>query len=107
MAKQILFYLLVVLLFCSCKSKPSDADIKRKILLDYTCPETVQVSFMQINNTEVATSFIGLKGYEYTVSGEVEWKEGCNDFGTNLPRGYKEKFANKKVILIKGEEGWR
>ena len=107
MIKKICLYGVVILLFYSCASKPAEADIKKKILLDYTCPETVQVSSITINSTKEATSFIGLKGYEYTVSGEVVWKDGCNEFGTSLPPGYKEKFENKKVVLIKGDEGWR
>jgi hypothetical protein len=107
MSKQFLLYGVSALLLCSCNSKPAPEDIKRKIVLDYACPETVQVSNMEISSTKETTSFIGGKGYEYTVTGEVFWKDGCNEFGHSLKAGYKEKFENKIVILIKGDEGWR
>lgn len=107
MTRQILCYSIFKMILYSCSNKPSEADIKRKIVLDYTCPETIQISSMQVINLKEASSFVGLKGFEYTVSGEVVWKDGCNEFGSSLPIGHKEKFKNKKVILIKGGEGWR
>jgi hypothetical protein len=107
MQKQFLLYLLIATFLSSCNDKPADEDIKRKIVLDYACPETVLVSAMQITGVKETTSFIGSKEYEYSVSGEVFWKDGCNEFGSSLTAGYREKFENKKVILIKGDEGWR
>jgi len=107
MPKRFLLYVLIATFLSSCSNKPADEDIKRKIVLDYACPESVQVSSMQIAGVKETTSFIGSKGYEYSVSGEVLWKDGCNEFGSSLPAGFKEKFENKKVILIKGDEGWR
>lgn len=106
-SKQYLLYGFGSLLFCSCSTKPSEADIKRKIVLDYSCPETVEVNRITINSLKESTSFIGLKGYECTVSGEVSWKDGCNEYGSFHPAGFIEKFENKKVILINGDEGWR
>ncbi len=107
MAKKILFAVVITLFFFSCKSKPSHADIEKKVLLEYTCAETAKVNALEIIKTSPATSIFGLKGYEYLVSGEVEWPSGCTEFGTALPSGYKEKFENKTVVLIKGEEGWQ
>jgi hypothetical protein len=108
MAKKLLFASLITLLFfCSCKSKPSDADIEKKVLLEYTCAETAKVNSLQIIKSSPTTSLLGFKGYEYLVSGEVEWPSGCTEFGTALPAGYKEKFENKTVVLIKGEGGWQ
>ena len=107
MLKRFSFYIFSALLLCSCSKKPGEADIKRKIVLDYACPETVQVNSLKITRAKETTSFIGLKGYEYTVTGEVFWKDGCNEFGHSLKPGKKEKFDNKIVILIKGDEGWR
>ena len=78
MLKQFSFYIISALLLCACSNKPGDADIKRKIVLDYACPETNQVSSLKITGTKEITSFMGLKGYEYTVTGEVFWKDGCN-----------------------------
>ena len=96
-----------ITLFGSCKSSPSDEDIRRKIALDYPCPETILVGPIQIIDRKPTTLFLGLKGYQLLVSGEVIWEMGCNELGTILPAGYKETFNNKKVVLIKGEEGWR
>jgi len=71
MLKQFPFYTIGALLLYSCSNKPGETDIKRKIVLDYACPETVQVSSLKITGTKETTSFIGLNGYEYTVTGEV------------------------------------
>ena len=94
-------------LFYSCKSKPSNADIEKKILLEYTCAETAKVNSLQIMKSSPTTSLLGFKGYEYLVSGEVEWPAGCTEFGTAVPSGYKEKFENKTVVLIKSDAGWQ
>jgi hypothetical protein len=108
MTKKLLFTgLITFLFFCSCKNKPSNADIEKKVLLEYTCAETAKVNMLQIIKTSPTTSILGFKGYEYLVSGEVEWPSGCTDFGTALPSGYKEKFENKTVVLIKSDEGWQ
>jgi hypothetical protein len=107
MLKQFSFYTIGALILYGCSNKPGESDIKRKIVLDYPCPETVQVSRLEVTSTKETTSFIGLKGYEYTVTGEVFWTNGCNEFGHSLKPGQKEKFENKIVILIKGDEGWR
>jgi len=103
----LLISLILVVFFCSCKSKPSDKDIAKKILIEYTCAETAKVNSLEIIKSSPTTSLFGFKGYEYIVSGEVEWPTGCTEFGTSLPSGYKEKFDNKRVVLIKGEEGWQ
>ena len=98
----------IVLFMLSCNSKPSDNDIKKKILMEYVCAENAKVSNLKIISTKDAESFVGLKGYEYEVKGEVEWANGCREFGAGIPPGYIEKFDGKKVFLIKGEDGvWR
>jgi hypothetical protein len=108
MIRKILFVCAIALLFfCSCKSKPSNADIEKKVLLEYTCAETAKVNALQVLKSTPTTSIFGLKGYEYLVSGEIEWPSGCTEFGTGLPPGYKENFENKRVVLIKGEDGWQ
>ncbi len=107
MFQKLLFPCLIVFFIFSCKSKPSNADIEKKVLLEYVCPETAKVNSLEIIKTEPATSIFGLKGFQYVVSGEVEWPKGCTDFGTGLPAGYKEKFDSKTVTLIKTEEGWQ
>lgn len=92
----------------ACNSKPSENDIKKKVLLDYVCAETAQVNDMKIVSVKDAESIFGLKGYEYQVSGEIEWTNGCRQFGAGLPPGHKERFEDKRVFLIKGEDDvWR
>jgi hypothetical protein len=100
--------LLPLLFLVSCHGKPSDNDIKKKILLEYICAENARVNDLKIVNTKDAESIAGLKGFEYQVEGEVEWTGGCQEFGAMLPPGHKEKFTDKSVFLIKGEDGiWR
>src|SRR5450631_4080682 len=108
MNKNLLFvYFISIVFFCSCKNTPSNKDIETKILIEYTCAETAKVNSLEIVKSSPTTSLFGFKGYEYIVSGEVEWPTGCTEFGTSQPSGYKEKFDNKRVVLIKGEEGWQ
>jgi len=60
MAKKLLFACLITLLFfCSCKSKPSNADIEKKVLLEYTCAETAKVNSLQIIKSSPTTSLLG------------------------------------------------
>ena len=97
--------LLLVLFLASCQGKPSDNDIKKKILLEYICADGAKVNNLKIISTKDAQSFAGLKGFEYQVSGEMEWTNGCREFGAMLPPGHKEPFDNKQVVLIKGDDG--
>lgn len=99
--------LLPLLLLVACHGKPSDKDIKKKILLEYICAENASINDLKILSTKDAESFAGYKGYEYEVEGEVEWPAGCQQFGAMLPPGHREKF-DKRVFLIKGDDGvWR
>jgi hypothetical protein len=108
MAKKLLFvYTITLLFFWSCNNKPSNADIEKKVLLEYTCAETAKVNSLQIIKSSPTTSILGFKGYEYLVTGEVEWPSGCTEFGTAVPAGYKEQFENKRVVLIKSNQGWQ
>jgi hypothetical protein len=105
--KQLLPLMMLIVL-AGCKGKPSEKDIKKKILLDYVCAETAKVNNMQILSTKDAVAIFGNKGYEYEVSGEVEWTDGCREYGTRLDPGFTEKFEHKRVFLIKGNDGvWR
>jgi hypothetical protein len=96
-----------VFCFCSCKGKPSEADISKKILLEYVCPENAKVNSLKITNTKETESLFGLPALQCTVSGEVEWLNGCDEAFGNLPAGYKEAFSNKTVTLVKTDNGWQ
>ena len=91
----------------SCSSGPSDEDIKKKILLEYVCMETAEVENLKIIGSKEAETISDAKGYEYTVSGEVVWRDGCNESLRPTQPGYKERFENKKVYLVKTEGEWR
>lgn len=96
-----------VMLFCSCKSKPSEQDISKKILLEYVCPDNAKVENLKVTNAKETESLFGLPALQYTVSGEVEWSAGCDEAFGNLPAGYKEPFDNKIVTLVKTDDGWQ
>ncbi|MEP6683774.1 MAG: hypothetical protein ABJA35_10960 [Parafilimonas sp.] len=98
---------ITILFFYSCKSKPSEADISKKILLEYVCPENAKVDNLKILDTKKTESFLGLPALQYTVSGEVEWMNGCDEAFGNLPVGYKEAFDRKTVTLVKSDNGWQ
>jgi hypothetical protein len=99
--------LFAIIFFCSCKSKPSQEDISKKILFEYVCPENAKVNNLKIINTKKTESLFGLPALQYTVSGEVEWSRGCDEAFGNLPAGYKEPFDNKIITLVKSDDGWQ
>src|SRR5579885_1044584 len=103
----LLCFSIIIISMYSCSSKPSTAQIEKKVLLDYVCPDAAKVNGFKIESTEATESIFGFKGYEYTVSGEIVWQNGCDEFGAGLPAGYSEKFNNKKVTLIKTDQGWQ
>jgi len=107
--KTVLIYSLTFISFwfCSCKSKPSEEDISKKILFEYVCPETAKVSNLKVLDTKETQTLFGLPALQYTVSGEIEWSNGCDEAFSNLPAGYKEKFDHKMVTLVKGDKGWQ
>jgi len=96
--------LFLVAILYSCSGKPSDKDINKKILFEYVCNETAKVNNLRILKTEETESTDGPHAFHYTVSGEVEWAEGCTEMGTNTQPGAKEKFE-RVVTLFKDDEG--
>ena len=107
MNPKLFSFLLVVILFCSCNSKPSESAISKKIMQDYVCMETGQVESLKIIDQQDAETISDAKGYVYTVSGEVVWEEGCKEFGMGVPPGFRERFENKKVYLVNIDGEWR
>jgi hypothetical protein len=93
-----------IIFLYSCSGKPSDKDISKKILLEYVCAETAKVNNLKILKTEETESTGGPHVFTYTVSGEVEWPDGCKEMSTNTVAGTKEKFE-KQVMLSKTEGG--
>lgn len=105
---RMLFIIFSGLLFCcSCKSKPSEEDISKKILLEYLCPGNAKVENLKVIQTKVTESVFGFPALQYTVSGEIEWVDGCDETFGNIPAGYKESFKNKIIILVKTGSGWQ
>ncbi|HYO22463.1 MAG TPA: hypothetical protein VER36_08650 [Flavisolibacter sp.] len=106
MAKTIKLFsgLLLLTCICSCNSKPSEKDISKKLLLEYVCNETAKVNNLEILKTEETESTGQPPIFHFTVRGEVEWPNGCQEFGSNTPPGTKEKFE-RLVTLYKTDEG--
>ncbi|MBS1563302.1 MAG: hypothetical protein JST39_02885 [Bacteroidetes bacterium] len=88
----------------SCSGKPSEKEIVKKMLMEYTCAEQAKVNNLKIISTEETTNMMGGKAWRYKVTGEVQWPEGCADFGSRLQPGYTQPFE-KTVYLSKGEDG--
>ena len=88
----------------SCSSKPSNKDLEKHILIDYVCNETAKVHGLKVINTEKTENMMGGDAWRYTVSGEVEWPEGCREFGTGVQPGTREKFE-KTITLSKTDSG--
>lgn len=101
------FVVLLLMFFCSCTGKPSEKDIAHKILLEYVCSENAKVDDLEIINLKETQSLLGLPALQYTVSGEIEWANGCNEAFSNLPAGYKEAFQNKTITLVKVNHNWQ
>ena len=95
------------LLVTSCKGKPSDEQISKKVLMEYTCAETAKVISLQVVNSAETKTIMGGKALEYTVSGAVQWPKGCTEFGTGVSPGYTENFVNKRIFFAKTDEGWQ
>ena len=100
-------YSMAIILFVSCSGGPSEEDLKKKILQDYVCMEEAIVENLNVESKKDAETVSGTKSYEYTVSGEVVWGEGCDEGLRPTPLGFKEQFSNKKVFLANVEGEWR
>lgn len=87
-----------------CSDKPSHTDIEKKLLQDYVCKETAEVNNLKILKTTETKKTGGPHVFTYSITGEVEWPNGCNDMGTNTPPGTKEKF-NRLLTLYESEKG--
>ncbi|HYF30637.1 MAG TPA: hypothetical protein VD993_05935 [Chitinophagaceae bacterium] len=108
MKKTIIGFLLASsIILYSCSGKPSEADIKKKILLEYVCNETAKVNSVTILKTEETETIVGNKAYKYTVSGEISWPDGCTEYGTRLEPGRTDQF--EKVIYLgnDGDGNWQ
>jgi hypothetical protein len=99
----VLVCLTSIALLYSCSGKPSEKDISKKILMEYGCAEIAKVNNLKILKTKETESTGGPHVFNYTVSGEVEWPEGCKEMGTNTTAGTKEKFE-RQVVLTKAED---
>ena len=95
---------LVLFFLYSCSGKPSEKDITAKLLQQYVCAGAAEVNNLKILKTEETKSTGGPHIFRYTVSGEVEWPNGCTEKGTNTPPGTKERFE-RLLTLYKAEGG--
>ncbi len=68
---------------------------QKKTLLEYICNETSKVNGLKIESTKDAESIIGLKGYQYTVSGEVEERMAVKSLVPALLRVIQKNLKTK------------
>ena len=98
--------LLAAVLFCSCKSGPSEEELKHCLLRQYDCESAVQLNSFKIENSREVTGMLGDKEYEYIVSGEIEWTADCQAFFQLVHAGKKEHFTDKHIFMVKMDRGW-
>lgn len=107
MTKMKLYLLIVsVTILFSCAAKPSEEEIKAKLLSEYGCADQAEVSEMKILSTEETKGTDIKHVYRYTVAGEIKWPGGCNEPGKQTAAGSQESFE-KLVVLTKTDEGWK
>jgi hypothetical protein len=104
MSKAACLIAVFAILIAGCASKPSKQDISSKLLLDYICNEKARVNDLKILKTEETESTGEPPIFRYTISGEIEWPDGCTESGSNTPPGTKEKFK-RLITLYKTHEG--
>ena len=98
------FLLLISIVQFSCSDKPTRDYITRKLLSTYVCKENAKVNGLNILRTEETKSTGGPHIFRYTVSGEIEWPNGCKERQGSTPPGTKEKF-NRLLTLYKSGNG--
>jgi hypothetical protein len=104
MVKTALLFVSSLLVLTSCGNKPTEKDIEKKLLQNYVCSEAAKVNKLKILKTEETKSTGGPHIFNYTISGEIVWPEGCTEKATNTPPGTKEKFR-RMVTLYKADDG--
>lgn len=106
MRVTIILSLLLVTFSYGCKTKPSNDEIKKCILKDFLCGQSAKINSLTIINSS-EREFMGIKGYEFIVEGEIEWTSDCQaGIMGPVQAGYKQTFANKKVFVRKMDNGW-
>src|SRR5258708_4534155 len=105
MKKGFIGFLLPAVLFCSCKSGPSEEEVKHCLLKQYECENAVQLNAFKIDNSRQVTGLMGDKEYEFIVSGEVEWVSDCQALFQLIRAGKKERFTDKHVFMMKMDNG--
>jgi len=72
MTKSAFFILIAVItVVVSCSGKPSDAEIKKKLLQEFVCAANAKVNDLKILKTEETESSPDTHIFKYTVRGEV------------------------------------
>ena len=106
MVKPALIWISSIVVFTSCASKPTEKDIENKLLQNYVCNETAKVNKLKILKTEETKSTGGPHIFNYTISGEIVWPDGCTEKATNTPPGTKEKFRRIVTLYKSGDGKW-
>ena len=104
MGKAALVFSFLVAILIGCADKPTQADMEKKLLQNYVCPDKARVKELKVLRTEETKSTGGPHLFRFTVRGEVEWPTGCNQTGTITPAGTKEPFE-RLLTLYKSDKG--
>ena len=106
-AKSLFLFLIVTISFSACSGKPSEQDIKDKILLGYLCPESARVNDLTILKTEETKGTDNPHVFTYSVRGEIEWPDGCKLMGSGIQAGTKEKIEKTVTLTKSGNGRWQ
>lgn len=95
---------LAMAILVSCTTKPSEQDIRKKLLEEYVCPESAVIRHFEIVQHDEINSDKGERVQRYLVRGQVEWPGGCTDQGFDIPAGRQEGFE-QTVFLTEDRNG--
>lgn len=106
MKKLIFVPFIFMLVFVSCHNKPSEAAVQSCLLKQYDCSDHAKIISFKVENSAPIPEYMGTKGYEFIVSGQIEWTADCQSLFQVIPAGHIEAFQDKHVVLVKMDNGW-
>ena len=99
-------YLIAACSVYSCKSGPSNDEIKGCLLKQYDYGNCAKVNSLELVNSRKIKDLFGQEEMECVVTGEILWTSDCETFLHAVPPEKKEAFRNKDVYLLKMDKGW-
>jgi hypothetical protein len=97
--------LIAICLLAGCMGRPSKKAIGHKILQEYPCGNQARIRALKVLKTEETRRSEADHIFRFTVSGQIEWPEGCSD--SVIRRGAATRFS-RVVTLTRTEDGsWK